>query len=301
LKRAISGICLLDKPAGVTSNTALQRVRRAFGARKAGHTGSLDPLATGVLPICLGEATKMSAFLLDADKRYQVTARFGVTTDTGDADGALLAQTPVAELSRERLAPAIEALSGEIGQVPPMYSALKHNGRRLHEIARAGEYVEREPRPVTVFRFELLGVHADQAQFAVHCSKGTYVRALMESLGEALGVGAHVTALRRTAVAPFGEAPELITVPALERRVAEAGPQGVDDLLHGSDLALADRPAVTLTDGQARAAGHGQSVVGPAGVQPGAETRLYDAAGCFLGVAIGTKAGWLAPRRMLAG
>ena len=183
-KRDVDGVVLLDKPTGWTSNFALQRVKRLFRARKAGHTGSLDPLASGLLPLCLGEATKVSAFLLDADKRYRVTGRLGIKTDTADADGAVIAEKPLPVRDRERFQQILVGLHGTIDQVPPMHSALKHDGKRLYDLARAGLEVERAPRQIQIHSLTLHDLGDDFFTLEVHCSKGTYVRTLVEEVGE---------------------------------------------------------------------------------------------------------------------
>ncbi len=189
IRRRVNGIILLDKPRGLTSNAALQKVRWLLNAEKAGHTGSLDPLATGVLPLCFGEATKFSQYLLDADKGYETLMQLGVTTTTGDAEGEVL-ERRAAEVSREQLEEALPRFRGEISQVPPMYSALKRDGQPLYKLARAGEVVEREARSVTIARLELLSLEADRARLAISCSKGTYIRVLVEDIGRMLGCGA---------------------------------------------------------------------------------------------------------------
>ncbi|MCB1803401.1 MAG: tRNA pseudouridine(55) synthase TruB, partial [Gammaproteobacteria bacterium] len=205
--RPVNGILLLDKPLGLSSNHALQRVKRLYDARKAGHTGSLDPLADGMLPICLGDATKLSAYLLDADKYYWFRLRLGQTTATGDAEGEILTDRPVGDFSREQIEQACAAFVGKIQQLPPMYSALKHKGKRLYELAREGVEVERQPRTVTIHDLVVESVELPEVEIRVHCSKGTYVRTLAEDIGERLGCGAHVTALRRTGVGPYTEYP----------------------------------------------------------------------------------------------
>lgn len=296
--RPISGILLLDKPRGITSNAALQRVRRLFDARKAGHTGSLDPLATGLLPLCFGEATKISGFLLDADKRYEVLARFGVTTDTGDADGAVLAECAGFSLDAPAMDAAADALRGEIQQVPPMYSALKHQGQRLYEIARRGGEVEREARRVVIHELRVESVGPDTARLSVHCSKGTYVRTLVEDLGRALGVGAHVAALRRTGLGPFGANPDMIGFGRLEAAAGEST-EALDALLLPVDSALGGWPEVRLTPEMAGFVRQGQAVWVPKA--PAAEwLRLYAGDGRFLGMGTVLDDGRIAPRRLLA-
>ncbi|MGA9573899.1 MAG: tRNA pseudouridine(55) synthase TruB [Lysobacterales bacterium] len=203
----IHGIVLLDKPAGISSNRALQKVRGIYGARKAGHTGSLDPFATGMLPICLGEASKTAAFMLEAGKRYRATARLGVATTTGDVEGEVIKTCPLPDIDPGKLALALKPFEGQIEQVPPMYSALKHEGKPLYEYARAGIVIERPSRPVTIHRLEALEWQPPDLKFEVHCSKGTYIRTLAEDIATALGSCAHLVALRRTLVEPFDDFP----------------------------------------------------------------------------------------------
>jgi len=199
----IDGLILLDKPMGITSNAALQRVKKLLNAKKAGHTGSLDPLATGMLPICLGQATKFSRFLLNADKTYQVTARLGVRTTTGDAEGETVETKPIPELTFKKLDAVCDAFRGEIDQVPSMYSALKYQGKPLYKYARQGVEVPRQARCITIFELKILNLDACEIEFFVHCSKGTYIRSLVDDIGQALGCGAHVTQLRRLSVGSF--------------------------------------------------------------------------------------------------
>ena len=199
----INGILLLDKQLGFSSNSSLQKARRLFNAQKAGHTGSLDPLATGMLPICFGEGTKISAFLLESDKCYQTTAQLGKTSSTGDAEGEILSERPIPELSTEKINKILQQFTGEISQIPPMYSALKKDGKPLYELARKGETVERKARKITIYNLDLLDYTEDTLTLNVACSKGTYIRTLVEDIGEALGCGAFVKELRRTEVTPF--------------------------------------------------------------------------------------------------
>ncbi len=297
--RPVHGVLLLDKPAGLTSNAALQRVKRLFRARKAGHTGSLDPLATGMLPICFGEATKISAFLLEADKTYEVTCRLGQVTDTGDADGTVIETRPVPALDEAAIEAVLAQFRGTIEQVPPMYSALRHEGRRLYELARAGQTVERPPRTVTIHALELLARQDEQLRLAVRCSKGTYVRTLVEDIGRALGCGAHVTALRRTAVAPF-PADEMVTLDTLETVAREAGPAALDRFLMGVDAAFRHLPSVALDAVQQSRIRQGQALRWPGDAQQGPWWRLYGADGGFLGVAELVR-GQLQPRRLMNG
>ncbi len=257
-RRDIHGIVLLDKPRGLTSNQALQRVKRLCNASKAGHSGSLDPLATGMLPICFGEATKLSGFMLAANKRYQVRAILGAATSTGDSDGDVVGKMPVPALSEQSVLATLEAFVGEIEQVPPMYSALKHEGQRLYTLARKGIEVDRPPRPVWIHALDLLSYDSPSLELRVRCSKGTYVRTLVEDIAKALGTVGHVTELRRLAVAPF-EDQEMTTLAAVEA-AAEAGPDRVDELVLPVDSALADWPRLIVAPDNAKRLAQGQAV-----------------------------------------
>ena len=201
--RRINGIFLLDKDKGITSNDALQRVKRLFGAEKAGHTGSLDPLATGVLPICFGQATKFSQFLLDSDKSYETTIKLGVVTDSGDADGVILSQHPVPALNKAEINKKLSTFRGKIKQIPPMFSAIKIDGKPLYKLARKGITIERPERQVEIFKLELLSICDNEIKLFIQCSKGTYIRSLAEDIGTALGCGGHVKELKRLSVGPF--------------------------------------------------------------------------------------------------
>ncbi|HHC72481.1 MAG TPA: tRNA pseudouridine(55) synthase TruB [Thiotrichales bacterium] len=293
--RNVQGILLLDKPLGETSNGALQQVKRIYNARKAGHTGSLDPLATGLLPICFGSATKISAFLLDADKRYWVQVRLGVTTSTADTEGEVLETRPVEGIDRDAVERVLERFRGEIQQIPPMYSALKHKGERLYKLAREGIEVEREPRTVQIRELTLLACEPPQLELDVRCSKGTYVRTLAEDIGAALGTGAHVTALRRTGVGPFGEQ-GMVTAETLHR-CQEQGMAALDALLLPVESALSDWPEVRLSPDTAFYLRQGQPVLVPNAPVTG-RVRLYDANG-FLGVGEILDDGRVAPKRLL--
>jgi tRNA pseudouridine55 synthase len=251
----VHGIILLDKRLGVSSNKALQEVRRLFNANKAGHTGSLDPLATGLLPLCFGEATKVSALMLDDDKRYQVTMKLGVMTDTGDAEGQIIETKPVPALSSEQIQCCLEKFIGVQAQVPPMYSALKLNGKKLYELAREGITVEREPRQITIYELQLLKATVDTLTLDVACSKGTYIRSLAEDIGHDLGCGATVTALRRSQAGQF----LLKDAKTIEQLSALA-----HDELHANliacDKPLENLPAVHLSEQQAKAISYGQDI-----------------------------------------
>jgi tRNA pseudouridine55 synthase len=296
-RRAVVGVLLLDKPVGWTSNAALQAVKRLYRAKKAGHTGSLDPLASGLLPICLGEATKLSGLLLDADKAYRFTCRLGVTTATGDAEGEVLATRPVGALSRERIEAALRGFIGPIRQLPPMYSAVKRAGQPLYKLARQGIEVERTPREVTVRELRLLRQDAEELEFELRCSKGTYVRALAADLGEALGCGAHVSALRRTAVEPY-DADRMVALEAL-REAAEQGLAALDRWLLPPDSAVAGLPAVSVSGDAAFYVRQGQPVLVPRAPTRG-RVRLYEGERRFLGIGEILDDGRVAPRRLLA-
>jgi len=294
--RDVNGILLLDKPSGITSNEALQQVKRLYFAKKAGHTGSLDPLASGVLPICLGEATKVSAFLLDADKRYQVRCQLGVRTATADAEGEVLETRPVGGYSGEQLEAVLEEFRGSIEQIPPMYSALKHQGQRLYKLARQGIEVEREPRPVEIYELTVAGQGEDWLDISVHCSKGTYVRTLAEDIGNSLGCGAHVSALRRTAVGPYGD-DKLVGLETL-RGLKEQDMPAMDALLLPIESALSQWPDVDLSTDAAFYLQQGQAVLVPRAPTSG-WVRLYEGNRSFLGMGEILDDGRVAPRRLM--
>ncbi|TVO71255.1 tRNA pseudouridine(55) synthase TruB [Sedimenticola selenatireducens] len=294
--RNVQGILLFDKPLGESSNKALQKVKQIYYANKAGHTGSLDPLATGLLPICFGGATKVSAFLLDADKRYWVRIKLGETTATGDSEGELLQQRATESVTQAVLLSVIEAFIGTIQQVPPMYSALKHQGERLYKLAREGVEVEREPRQVTIHAIKLLSCELPEFELEVHCSKGTYIRTLAEDIGEKLGCGAHVIGLRRTQVGPFsGE--NMIDLAGLEA-LAASGKEALDALLLPVDSAIKDWPEVHLNSDSAFYLGQGQPVIVPKAPTEG-RVRIYDHTDKFLGVGEILDDGRVAPKRMI--
>ncbi|MBN1238572.1 MAG: tRNA pseudouridine(55) synthase TruB [Gammaproteobacteria bacterium] len=293
--RAVDGILLLDKPGGITSNHALQRVKRLYDAAKAGHTGSLDPLATGMLPICLGAATKLSGYLLDARKTYAVTAALGASTDTGDADGEIVQRAAAPPPDTGRLRDVLKSFLGESEQIPPMYSALKRGGRPLYELARRGIDVEREARPIRIDEIELTAYEFPELSFEVTCSKGTYVRTLVEDVAEALGTLGHVTRLRRLAVEPF-DPDAMVTLEAIER-AAESGNAALDALLLPVDSPLEGWPRVDLDAAQAARLAHGQSV--PAdGSWPRGRVRLDAAGAGFLGIGEVLPHGELVSRRL---
>lgn len=302
-RRAVDGILLLDKPLDFTSNGILQKVRWLYQAKKAGHTGALDPLASGLLPICFGEATKFSQFLLDTDKTYQVSARFGIRTDTSDAAGEVVSERPV-QFGQVQLEQAMQPFRGAIQQIPTMFSALKYQGQPLYKYARQGITVPREARPISIFRFELLAFRQSEftteADFIVHCSKGTYIRTLIDDLGEALGCGAYVSALHRTQVGPF-QAESMQPLPLLESLAETCHAQGdfstLDALLLPVDAALHGVPSLQLNPAQQQQIQHGQSFA----VEHGdAEAiRLYSIEQQFLGIGR-CEASTLQPRRLLS-
>jgi tRNA pseudouridine55 synthase len=295
-RRDVHGIVLLDKPSGYTSNQALQRVKYLFRARKAGHTGSLDPLATGLLPLCFGEATKVSGFLLDADKHYQVTCRLGQRTLTGDAEGEVVETQAVPPLSREQVEAVLAGFRGEIQQVPPMYSALKHQGQRLYDLARKGQEVERRPRQVRIHALECLALEGEWLSLDVVCSKGTYIRTLVEDIGAALGCGAHVTVLRRLGLGAY-QNPEMISLERLEA-LAEEGPEALDGVLRPVDEALAHWPAVELDADSAFYLRQGQAVFVPGCTAQG-WLRVYGPEHRFLGIGRLQDDGRVAPKRLM--
>ncbi len=300
--RPLNGIVLLDKAKGISSNHALQQVKRLFQAEKAGHTGSLDPLATGMLPICFGKATRVSGLLLDSDKSYAVCARLGQRTDTGDADGEVIEERPVPALDRAEVEAVVARFIGEVEQIPPMYSALKHNGQRLYELARKGVEVERPARRV---RFDWIVIdrfEGNELCLSLRCSKGTYVRTLVEDMGEALGCGAHVTMLRRIGVGPFmpadGQVPEMHTFDALQR-LLEEGREALDRVILPTDSALTAYPAITLDADSMHHIRHGHPVF-VANAPTKGWFRIYGADDLFLGMGEVLDDGRVAPRRMLA-
>ncbi|MDD2724387.1 MAG: tRNA pseudouridine(55) synthase TruB [Methylovulum sp.] len=288
--RNVHGIILLDKRLGVSSNKALQEVRRLFNANKAGHTGALDPLASGLLPLCFGEATKVSALMLDDDKRYQVTVQLGVMTDTGDAEGKVVDTKPVPALTLSDIEACLQKFTGAIEQVPPMYSALKHQGKKLYELAREGISIERKARNIHIYGLTLLSHTADQLDLDVSCSKGTYIRSLAEDIGHALGTCGTVTALRRLGAGQFSisEAKTLETLAAMDE-------QTLFNTLIPVDKPLSALPAVYLSDAQTIAINYGQAIhFENAGL---GTVRLYHET-LFLGLGEMLLDGKIAPRKL---
>ena len=294
--RPVNGLLLLDKPVGITSNGALQQVKRLFKARKAGHTGSLDPLASGMLPLCFGQATKVSAYLLGADKVYRVRARFGARTDTADADGQVVEESSITEVSEAALASALTKFRGEIQQVPPMYSALKKDGKRLYELAREGREVERDPRPVTIYSCDIEEYDPTHPVLRVRCSKGTYVRTLVEDIAAAAGTLGHVAALRRLSVEPFPD-DGLVSLTTVEQAAEAGGMKALDRLLLPIDSALAGWPSIYLNDDEVYYVRQGHPVHARVADQSGL-VRIYDSARQFLGIGEVLRDGRLAPKRL---
>lgn len=294
--RLVNGIVLLDKPAGLSSNQALQRVKRLFDAAKAGHTGSLDVPATGLLPVCLGEATKVSGFLLDADKTYLATGYLGVTTTTGDASGDVLEEKPVTGITESLLLATLDKFKGSIEQVPPMFSALKHNGQRLYKLAYQGIEVERKPRPVEIYELSLLAHSPQEFSIRVQCSKGTYIRSLVQDIGAELGCGAHTTLLRRLQSGPFNEE-QMLGLEQLQTLAAD-GMENLDKCLLPMDEALTHLPGIFLTTEQARYLCLGQAVQ-VNGLADEGLVRIYEQEGHFLGIGEARDNARVSPKRLI--
>jgi tRNA pseudouridine55 synthase len=294
----IDGVVLLDKPVGCSSNAALQRVRRALDARKAGHTGSLDPLASGLLPVCLGEATKVSSYLLAADKTYRVTALHGAQTATGDREGNIVARSDVAMPDRDALESILAGFIGPQQQIPPMYSALKKDGKRLYEHARAGETVEREPRDITVHAIELIDCDAHSFTLETRVSSGTYIRTLVEDIAATWQGVAHVGSLHRTAIGRLGTELGMTALADIEDHAA-AG-ESLDQWLLPLSVAVADWPQVVLDQAGAAAMNHGRAVECPAAVDASQTLCICDDQGQILGLGYIDERGMLAPKRLFA-
>jgi len=294
--RDLTGILLLDKPIGLGSTQALQRVKNLFQARKAGHTGSLDRLASGLLPLCFGEATKISGFLLGADKRYRSTFRLGVVTNTGDAEGEVIERHEPPQLDEREILRVLAEFTGEIQQVPPMHSAIKHQGQRLYKLAHQGLTVERQPRSVTIHRLELLGFGDGRLRVEVDCSKGTYIRTLAEDIGKRLGCGASVESLHRFGAGPF-DAKDMVPLGELEER-AERGLDALDELLLPIEAAVAHWPGVSLPDAVAYYLRRGQPVLVPHAPTEG-WVRIFAGGDRFVGIGEVLDDGRVAPRRLM--
>jgi tRNA pseudouridine55 synthase len=293
---------VVDKPGGMSSNDAVQAAKRLFRAQKVGHTGSLDPLATGVLPLCFGEATKFSQFLLDSDKKYWARIKLGVRTDSGDADGQVLETRDVGAVDAVMIERALENFRGEIEQVPSMFSAIKYQGQPLYKLARQGIEVERKARVVTIYSNELVAFEGDELELEIHCSKGTYVRRIAEEIGELLGCGAHVSALRRRKAGPYDES-EMVTFDALERQCDCGGFESLDALLLPVSSAVRNWPVVSLSDATAFYIRQGQPVIVPHAPTSGRVQLVEQSADgskqMFIGVGEILDDGRVAPRRLV--
>jgi len=302
--RVVSGLLILNKPHGITSNRALQQAKHLFFANKAGHTGSLDPLATGVLPLCFGEATKYSSHLLDADKRYQTRIQLGVRTDTCDCEGVEISRVDASAISLDQVNTALDAFRGPILQVPPMVSALKHQGRPLYKLAREGVEIERPARPVTIYSLDLLAFNqgpAAEVMLDIHCSKGTYIRSIASDLGDALGVGGHVVQLHRTQAGPFS-IEQAIQLDALAAERGQQGPEVLDHHLLAVDAAIEALPKLTLEDNSAYYFMKGQGVMDLRVYrlgQQGDRVRVFRSDGRFLGLGEIGGDGLINPKRLV--
>src|SRR3990167_981376 len=297
MQKQINGILLLDKPPGITSNHALQKVKRLFQAKKAGHTGSLDPIATGMLPICFGQATKFSQFLLSSDKHYYVTARLGVTTTTGDCEGEIVAKRSIESITASAIEAVLNDFIGESEQIPPMYSALKYHGKPLYELARAGIEVEREARKINIYSLTIENWNGREAQFHVHCSKGTYVRTLIADIGERLACGAHVVGLRRSMVSMYQQA-AMHTLDSLEKIASDGA--ALSACLLPMESAVEGFPEVKLTTAAAFYLRTGQSVRASSSLLTNEFVRLISVDRRFLGIGMVMPDGRIKPVRLLA-
>ena len=303
--RPINGVILVDKPTGISSNDTLQKVKRIFFAQKAGHTGALDPLATGMLPLCFGEATKFSQFLLDSDKRYRVVAKLGERTDTSDSDGEVV-ETRAVNVERDQLEACIDSFCGTTDQIPSMYSALKYQGRKLYEYAREGISIPRESRKITVYSVELLRFDNNEVEMELHVSKGTYIRTIVDDLGEMLGCGAHVTYLRRTGVSNFPYE-HMVTIEQLQAMLDQAIADEIepgtvlDALLLPTDTAVQDLPEVNINAELAVHVLNGNPVNAVVVPEEGTLVRItVGEAAEFIGVGTIDAKGMLAPKRVMA-
>jgi len=293
--RNITGIVIIDKPTGRSSNHVLQQVKRLFDAKKAGHTGALDPLATGVLPICLGEATKVSSYLLDADKAYHVTCQLGIVTDSGDSDGKILSRSEIPVFHKKTILDLLPKFSGEQDQVPPMFSALKYQGQPLYKLARQGIEVERKSRRITIYDIQLLSFTHDSFTLAVRCSKGTYIRTLVEEISHDLGCGGHVSMLRRVDAAGY-DLKHAISIEQLEA-VAEKGLSALDELILPAEDALSDWPEIHATNEMLTALRYGQSI-NVEQVFESEKVRLFGPNAEFIGLGEMTEQGVVSPKRV---
>jgi tRNA pseudouridine55 synthase len=293
---------VVDKPSGASSNDAVQRAKQLYRAQKVGHTGSLDPLATGVLPLCFGEATKFSQYLLDSDKKYWVRIKLGVRTDSGDADGRVVETREVVDIDAAAVKRVLEQFRGEIEQVPSMFSAIKHQGQPLYKLARRGIEIERKSRRVTIYSNELVAFERDEFALEIHCSKGTYVRTIAEEIGESLGCGAHVCALRRRKAGPYDES-DIMSFAELEQRREDGGYDALDALLLPVETAVRDWPVVSLSDATAFYIRQGQPVIVPHAPTSGRvqliEQSTDGSKQMFIGVGEILDDGRVAPRRLV--
>jgi len=302
--RSVNGVLLLNKPIGLTSNKVLQKVRWLFDANRAGHTGALDPLASGVLPLCFGEATKFSQYLLDSDKYYRSTYTLGVSTATGDSEGEIISQQDACNITLQQVQDKIQDFQGEIDQVPSMYSALKHNGQPLYKLARQGIEIDRPARQITIFDYQIIdfrpGPNAE-VDVEVHCSKGTYIRTLAEDLGTALGCGAHVSALHRFRAGPFDEQ-QTISLKELEKLKEQGSVEQLDQLLKPVDTPVSNYPAVEFDQIMAGYFQLGQEISANKAFHQGQEgdiVRVFCEGGTFLGIGTVTEDGKVAPKRLI--
>ncbi|BFM06498.1 tRNA pseudouridine(55) synthase TruB [Halioxenophilus aromaticivorans] len=302
-RRPVHGVLILDKPLGLSSNQALQAAKRCFNAAKAGHTGALDPLASGVLPLCFGEATKFSQYLLDSDKRYLATFRLGLETASGDLDSETVRECDASAITEAQIHAAVAKFQGDIEQVPPMFSALKHQGQPLYKLARSGVEIERKPRPVTLYLYKVLAIRLGEkpeVDVDIHCSKGTYVRSLAIDLGYELGVGGTVTALRRTQAGPY-DLSQMVTLEQLQALSEQ--PEALDQLLASVDSPLVALPEITLPESSGYYFCLGQAVIEQKVyrfAEEGDMVRVFSEAGDFLGVGLVQAGGQIAPKRVVA-
>ena len=302
--RSVNGVLLLNKPIGLTSNKVLQKVRWLYDANRAGHTGALDPLASGVLPLCFGEATKFSQYLLESDKYYRSTYRLGICTATGDSEGEIISQQDASKITQQEVEEKIKDFQGEIDQIPSMYSALKHKGQPLYKLARQGIEVDRPARQITIFDYRIIDFRAGaipEVDVEVHCSKGTYIRSLAEDLGAALGCGAHVSALHRFKAGPFDES-QTVSLSELEKLKEAGSVEQLDQLLKPVDTPVSDYPAVEFDQITAGYFQLGQAIISNKVFRQGQEgdiVRVFRAGGAFLGIGMVTEDGKVAPKRLI--
>jgi len=296
IKNNVKGILLLDKPVGISSNRLLQNVKYIYNAKKAGHTGSLDVPASGLLPICFGEATKVSGYLLNSNKKYFVQCKLGETTTTGDAAGTVLLARKITKVSESILTKIFKNFVGDIQQIPPMFSSLKHNGKRLYEFAYKGIEIERKPRDIRIYSIELLRISQDYFEIEVFCSKGTYIRTLVEDIGEEIGCGAHVSSLRRLETGPFN----LLHSASLKEIefTAKKGKQALYDLLLPMDTALKDFPKILLTEDKVFCLRQGQSIE-VSDIPRLGQLRIYNSSNEFIGLGDAIKNNLIKPKRLI--